>query len=256
MADDKPNNYVLGMNLDIAKEKPVMQSYEDWKVDPQPQKLRKVVDDLDPVINSAVRQYAGQKAPPTVLQRARLIAAKAVRSYDSTRGADIKTHVFNQMRSIQRMAPGISNPLSPPERFRRDQQEIDTSYKELEDVLGREPTDEEISEMTGLPVRRVIKVRTRMRARIPISAYEDKDDDDDSNYDIVGSKRDDFDDWLDAVYDELGPVDRLIMMYRTGYRGSEIYPNSVIAKKLNISPSAISQRASRIQSKLDSFYGR
>lgn len=229
--------------------------FEKWKADQSQSNLREVVRGLEPTIASAVRQYAGKDAPPTVQQRARILAARAVRSYDPTRGANLNTHVHNQLRRIQRMAPSISDPLAPNERFRRQQMEISSAMAHIEDTLGREPTDEEVAEATGLPAKRVTKVRNRMRARIPISVYEDASDDEDGAPDIIGSERTPYDEWIDAVYDDLGPVDRLIMMYRTGYRGADILDNNTIAQRLKLSPSAVSQRVRRIQSRLDSFHG-
>jgi DNA-directed RNA polymerase specialized sigma subunit len=231
-------------------------SYDAWQAEPSPQNMRTVITEMNPVIESAVKQYGGTRPSPTVYHRARILAADAVRSYNPKKGANLKTHIFNQLRRLQRMTPEIVDPLSPPERFRRQQMEIQNASTELEDILNREPTDEEISDLTDIPLNRVIKVRSRMRARIPLSAYEDASDDDDADVpDIVGDEYSDYDDWMDAVYSDLGPTDRLIMMYRTGYRGSDILTNEAIARKLKISPSAVSQRASRIQKKLDNFRG-
>lgn len=229
-------------------------AYEVWQKRQTPEDLREVVKRLDPVIQSAVSSYAGQKAPPTVRQRARLLAADAIQSFDPKRGAGLQTHVSNQLRALQRMAPQITDPFSPSEHFRRQQQEIRDAQDLLLEEMGRDPTDEEVADLTGLPRRRVTKVRSRMRARIPTSAYEESFDDDDEAEDIVTSKRTDFDDWIDAVYDDLGELDRLIMMHRTGYRNADTLSNQEIAERLNISPAAVSQRAKRIQRRLDEFY--
>lgn len=229
--------------------------YESWVKSQDPKTLRTVVEKLDPVIQSVTKQYGGRNPSPTLYHRARLIAADAVRSYDPKKGSSLKTHIANQLRRLQRMAPQITDPLSPPERFNAQQIEIKSATDELTDILGREPTDEEIADTTDIPLKRVIKVRTRMRARLPSSVYEESTDDDDEMADIVGSSYSPEDEWYDAVYSDLGPIDRLIMMHRTGYRGATVLPNSVIAQKLRLSPAAISQRASRIQNRLDQFHG-
>jgi len=228
--------------------------YEQWNAQQTPEQLREVIRKLDPVIGSAVSSYAGPKASPTIHQRAKLLAADAVRTYDPERGAGLNTHVYNQLRALQRMAPQVTDPLAPPERFRRQQQEITQANESFFDEMGREPTDEEIAEVTGIPPKRITKVRNRMRARIPISAYEESFDEDDEAADIVGSERTEYDDWVDAVYDDLGEIDRLIMMHRTGYRNADVLSNQEIAQKLDVSPAAVSQRVSRIQKRLDEFH--
>ncbi len=231
-------------------------SFDAWRKNQSPAGLRQVVKSLDPVIESAVTRYVGQSAPPTVKHRARLIAAKAVQTYDPSRGAALNTHVYTQLQGLQRMAPAIADPFTPPERFRRQQQDITAAATALQEELGRDPTDEEVAEVSGLPASRVTKVRSRMRARVPFSAYEgsfDEDGDSDAP-DIVASERTPYDEWVEAVYHDLGEIDKLILMHRTGYRNADRLSNQDIAYKLNLTPAAVSQRAARIQSRLDAFH--
>lgn len=229
-------------------------AFGQWKADPKPETLRRAVDDLDDVISSSLHRYVGPKSSPVLKQRARLLAAKALQTYDPEKGANVRTHVANQLRSLQRMAPGVIDPLPPPERFRRQQAEIRQAADVLSDRLGRDVTDEEIAELTQLPITRVSKVRNRMRARIPLSAYEETEEGDDESPELEASKRELYDDWTDAVYHDLGDLDRLIMMHRSGYRNADILSTQEIAERLGITPAAVSQRANRIQQKLDQFH--
>jgi len=150
------------------------------------------------------------------------------------------------------MAPDINDPLAPPERFRRQQAEIAKAEELLRDDLGREATDEELADITRLPIRRIAKVRARMRPRISSSRFDNVEDDDEAP-DLVGQEETDYDQWIDAVYHDLPPVDRLILQHRTGYRGADTLDNQELARRLNLTPAAVSQRAARIQKKLDSF---
>jgi len=229
--------------------------YGAWKKEPNPERLRDVISELSPTIDSAVNNYVGQNSSPTVRHRAKLIAADAINTFDPKRGAQLKTHVYNQLRALQRMAPQITDPFPAPERFRQHQNEIYKAHETLMSRFGREPTDEEISAVTKLPAARVTKVRNRARAKLPMSVYEEATNEDDSGYDVIGSEHTDEDDWRDAVYHDLGDVDKLIMMYRSGYRGAEVMDNNTIAHRLNLTPAAVSQRAKRIQAQLDEFNG-
>ncbi len=232
------------------------QAYTKWREKPTPERLRTVVTTLQPVINQAVAQYAGQNASPTVSQRARLLAAKAIQGWQPEGGANLKTHIFRQLQAIQRSAPSIVDPFSPSDRFRQNQNEIYNATNIAQTQLGREPTDEELSQATGLPLKRVIRVRTRMRARLPASTYEEPDEEHETKPDIVGSERTDADDWADAVYHDLGDRDKLIFMHRSGYRGADKLSNMQIAQQLGISPGLVSQRAAHIQGRLDELHGR
>jgi len=229
-------------------------SYGAWKDSQTPETMRTLVKDLAPTIDSAISAYAGNKASDTVRQRARLLAAKAVRGYDPKFGASLQTHVNRQLQELQRLAPQLSDPLPAPEKFRLHANMITNAARNMEDFLGREPTDEELAEDVGLPIKRVISVRSQQRARLPMSVFE-ADDDDEGGTDPVASSREPQDDWMDAVYHDLGEPDKLIFMHRTGYRGGQRLSNMDIAQKMGVSPAYVSQRARWIQQRLDEFNG-
>lgn len=228
--------------------------WDDWNKDKSPAKLKRIVDHFKPVIESAVTNYAGQKAPDTVRARAKLLAANAIKSYSPAKGANLKTFIRQHLQAVQRLAPRITDPLAPPDAFRRDLKAFQSAEAHLREELDRDPTDEELVDRSGLSLNRLNRVRNRAKPRVSQSQMEETTDDEDL-LDIVDSSRTEEDDWMDAVYHDLPPVDRLILQYRTGYRGAPVLSNSEIAMRLKLSPGAISQRAARIQAQLDSFNG-
>jgi DNA-directed RNA polymerase specialized sigma subunit len=222
---------------------------------PAPETLRQLVNSMGPTIDSALRAYTGSSESPIIRQRAKIIAAQAIKTYSPQSGANLRTHVYNQLQRMQRMAPVIAEPLAPPEKFRRQQTMVYRATETFKNEYGRDPTDEEVSELSGMRLKDVLRVRGRMRPRIPMSVYEESGDDDSDSPEVVASKADPFSVWQDAVYHDLGNVDKLVMQYRTGYRGAPQLDTNEIARRLNISPAAVSQRAKRIQMKLDSYNG-
>lgn len=233
---------------------PLNDSLASWHKSQAPQDLHKVIGHLQPTIDKALATYA-PNAGPIVADRARLLASQAVKTFDPTKGANLHTHVFRQLQAVQRLAPTITDPLVMPERLRRDRGQVAQHIREVEDNLGREASDEEVAELAELPVNRVTKVRRMLHANIPESALEDVDEDEGEGADIIAHQQTPMDDWHDAVYHDLGDIDRVIMQYRTGYRGYDILPNQEIARRLKVSPAAVTQRARRIQERLDEFNG-
>lgn len=209
-----------------------------------------VVDKLAPTINKAVRVYAPNVKSDIVNQRARILAAEAVKSYNPKMGANLQTHVIRQLQRLQQLAPKIVDPLPMPERFRREQMLVYQHSKDLEDILGREPTKEELMHAVKLPKARLNKILRLAHARIASSVYEDAQDDDDEGKDLL-SADDPEKVWREAVYHGLGDVDKYIFEHKLGYDGAKILDTNHMAMKLRMSPSAISQRASRIQQQLD-----
>ncbi len=232
---------------------PLDDSLASWSKSKSPEDLHRVVGHLQPTIDKAVTTYTSH-ASPIVAHRARLLAGQAVKTYDPSRGASLHTHVFRQLQQLQRVAPNITDPLVIPERLRRDRGRIAQHIREVEDNLGREASDEEVAELADLPANRVTKVRRMLHANIPASALDAIDEEGEEGDDIAAKSRSPMDDWQDAVYHDLGDIDRVIMQYRTGYRGYQQLPGIEIAKRLKLSPAAVSQRSKRIQDRLDEFH--
>jgi DNA-directed RNA polymerase specialized sigma subunit len=229
-------------------------SWKDWKASGEDrQKLRGIVDKLAPILESSAVQ--GGAVNPVLYGRAKLLAAKAVKGYDPGKGAKIKTHVAAQLRSLQRDAPSITEPFAPGQRYRRELADLHRTTLEFTDKFGRDPSDEELAEVTQIPLRKIIRLRSSARARIPMSVVEEADDDA-STPDVIGSTRTPYDDWAEAVYYGLGDVDKVIFVHRTGYRNGEKLDVAQISRRVGLSPEAVRKRAQRIQEQLDSFQPR
>ena len=57
--------------------------------------------------------------------------------------------------------------------------------------------------------------------------------------------------WNDFVYAGLSPSDQFIMQHTLGLYGNPKLPTGEIARRLRITPGAVSQKAARIQAQLD-----
>jgi DNA-directed RNA polymerase specialized sigma subunit len=228
----------------------IEQDWKVWKASGDPRKLRGIVNRLQPTI-TGVLSSAGIKNP-IITDRARLVAAKAAQSYDPTKGAKLQTYVSSQLRSVVRDAPKIQEPMVPGQKYRAESAELHTAKLRFTDTFGRDATDEELSELTNIPLRKVVRLQSSNRARIPMSMVEEADDDINAP-DVIGSTRTPYDDWVDAVYHGLGDVDRLVLMHKTGYRHAEPLDDEQLSKRVGLSVDAVQQRARRIQEQLDRF---
>ena len=229
----------------------VDQDWQTWKASGDPKKLRGLVSKLQPTI-AGVLSSAGIKSP-ILTDRANILAAQSMHSFDPTRGAKLRTYVSSQLRSLVRDAPKIQEPMVPGQKYRSEVAELHTAKTKFTDTFGRDATDEELSELTQIPLRKVIRLQSSNRARIPMSMVEEADEDANAP-DVIGSTRTPYDDWVDAIYYGLGDLDRLILMHRTGYRNAEVLDPQALAAKPGLSVDAVQQRARRIQEQLDRFH--
>lgn len=230
-------------------------TFQAWQKTRTPETNTKLLSTLQPVIDTAVSSYAGGNMSPTIKTRARLMALKAMDSYDPKKG-NVRTHLLSQLQGLRRLSAREQNIIAIPEQVGLDFQRLSESENELQDRLGRDPTDDELADHTNLSLRRIRKIRA-FHQPIPESATvvegEDENNDGGVASTVPGATRA-HDAWMDFVYGDLSPVDKLVMDMTLGRNGRRRASTQEIARRLNITPGAVSQRAAKIQAMLDKRY--
>jgi RNA polymerase primary sigma factor len=228
--------------------------YETWQKDKTPENNTKILQTLHPVIETAVSSYGGQ-ASPNLTSRAKLMALKALDTYDPSRG-NVRTHLLSQLQGLRRAAAQEQNIIPIPEQVGLDFQRLQSSENELRDSLSRDPSDDELADATGLSTRRIRKIRAFHQ---PIAAGTTINETADAamSGDIASSipnQHQSADAWMEFVYGDLTPTDKLIMDMTLGRNGRRRASTQDIARRLNITSGAVSQRAAKIQTLLDKRY--
>ena len=77
-----------------------MVEYDEWVNDPSPDNMAKLVDTLKPTINSEVQRYKGPR--PLLRARGKGLTIKAIRSYDPSRGAQLRSWVVTNLQPLTR----------------------------------------------------------------------------------------------------------------------------------------------------------
>lgn len=231
--------------------------YPEWQKNQTPEMNTKVLGAVQPIIDTAISSYAAAGASPTIKSRARLMALKALNTYDPKKG-NVKTHLLSQLQSLRRLSAKEQNIISLPEQAGLDFQRLSAAENELRDALSRDPSDDELADMTGLSTRRIKKIRSFQQ---PVSegmtAARSAMSEDNANTDVASTLPNytkQTDAWLNFVYDDLTPTDKLIMDMTLGRNGRRRASTQDIARRLNITPGAVSQRAAKIQAMIDTRY--
>jgi DNA-directed RNA polymerase specialized sigma subunit len=118
----------------------------------------------------------------------------------------------------------------------------------LESELGREPTIDELADRTGISPARIEKINKYRNVQSESSMLTEKGDT------LFERKKDPHKIWAEYVYHDLDPVDKKIYEWSTGYGGNETYKKGEIARRLNMSAPAVSQRINKIIAKLEEGY--
>lgn len=225
--------------------------YEKWKTAADPDSTAEILRALKPSIDQGIRLFVGQTNPsPNLQSRARQTALQALGTYQPEKGS-LRTHITNAMQGMRRVNRNEQNPVTVPDRAWLDHARLEHASAELEFRLGRPPTDAELADRSGLSMRRIGRIRTVVLPAIPTSRFERPDDEDAAGFQPAVTGAADHSVLHAAVYDELDPVGQKIFEWSLGYNGNRTLPNSVIARKLGISPSAVTQRKERIQRRMD-----
>lgn len=230
--------------------------YPQWQQNATPETNTKLLGTLQPIIDTAVNSYAGASASPTLRNKARLMALKAMHTYDPQRGT-VKTHLLSQLQSLRRAAAQEQNIISIPEQAGLDFQRLSAAENELRDQLSRDPSDDEIADYTGLSTRRIKKIRGFNQPVAEGTTIANIGSEESANTDIASTLPNytkATDAWLNFVYDDLSPTDKLIMDMTLGRNGRRRTSTQDIARRLNITPGAVSQRAAKIQGMIDERY--
>lgn len=228
--------------------------FEAYAADPSPRNAGALLRTVDPLVRLGVRTYGGGNSP-LAYSRARKIALDALGGYDP-RKASLKTHLMSHMRGLQRYRSQLNQPLSVPEQVMLEHQRVYNAGRELEDELGRTPSDAELSDRAGVSMKRLGYVR-QYRPAVTEGQFHNltagKDEGMESAFDPAVVRRDPALEAAEFVYHDLDPVDQVILERSMGMHGSSRASQKDIAKALGMSPSAVTQRAQRIQMQLDAL---
>ena len=228
-------------------------TFNEWRANQNPQTNTKLLKTIQPVIDTALSSYVGNTQTAAMRSKAKLMALKAMNTFDPKMG-NVRTHLLSQLQSLRRAAAQEQNIISIPEQVGLDYQKLTEAENELRDQLSRDPSDDEIADHTGLSTRRIGKIRSFHQPLAEGSTVMDTGDDYTDSGGIASNipgQNTAHDAWLGFVYGDLSTTDKLIMDMSLGRNGRKKLSTQEIARKLNITPGAVSQRAAKIQTLLN-----
>jgi len=224
--------------------------YINYKTYPSPTTTGQLLRAVDPVIQSGMKAYAGKNSNKILKSSAKKIALQAFSSYDPTQGT-LKNHLLTNLQGLQRQAAKQTQMIHVPERVALEKQTLDQVEREMRDELSREPSSLEIADRTGLSLKRQKYIRGyapgfAQGQFAAMTAGEEGDGVDPAvvQANPIVAK-------AELIYHDLDPVNQTILEYGFGMHGRQRLPVGQIARKLNITPGAISQRSAKIQAMLD-----
>jgi len=217
-----------------------------WQTSQDPVDYEPIMKALAPTVSSALTSFGGGNQKFKV--RAHVLAQEAVRSFDPSKGAALPTHVYNNLQTLQREADKRLYAIHVPERTLLDAGRVRRFSAEWMDAHDTEPSIQAIAEGLSINPNRVQAALFGRRETKESKAMSDHGDL------AATSARSPEDLWADVVYFDLDETNKKVFEWVTGYRGAPMIPKTEIARKLKITPAAVSSRLNTIKSKLDALH--
>lgn len=236
------NSVTIEEDKDVSSLTP----YEKWQLFKDGDSLYEVTKSLRPTIDSVVASLGGT-GNPQIAAKARVVAAKAIQSYDPDAGATLPTWVSQQLRQLTRDIRKSNNLVHVPDGVQLDAYALYRAEREFEDEHGREPTVEELADISHIPVKRIKDVRTKMRPVVSDAGTESED-----GASLLSMDNSDYtQDALDYVYNESDRNDKKLLEYTVGYGGAPVLDTKQIMEKLKLTPVQLSRRKARLSMRIN-----
>lgn len=209
-----------------------------------------ILRQLKPTIDSALKSFASGQQDALRIQAAKLTLS-SLTSYDPSKNVQPSTFVFNNLQRLSRLRRQRQNIIHIPQDAAYKYNIIRQKSVQLQDQLGRQPTSQELADSLGMSQTKIQKILGKsvniINDSSAVSAI--------TGQSTFAKKNTTDSDYIDYTYRSLGPIQQKIMQWSLGLKGRPILSNIQIAKKLNISPGAVSQRRLKINDTLAQVKG-
>lgn len=232
----------------IAKA-PVNSLIADWQKTQKPELTDELLRRMKPTISAAMSSYAPGMERQLAVKAANL-TLDALKTFDPSKGASPNTHVFHTLKRLSRYGIEASNIIPQSEGVIADRKKLEEASNRFIDLHDREPSLAELADATGFSKKKIDKLMS-VNSVINESATlaEDSQKDTFASSDLTDK------DYFDYVYASVGPIDQKIMDWTSGLGAGKQLSNNDIAKKLNMTAAAVSQRKAKIQKMLSDIRG-
>lgn len=194
--------------------------------------LNEVVDSLKPVINYTLSSMNSLN-DPVLRSEAKFLAADSILQYDPSYGAGLPTFLTSRLRKLHRRKREIKSSVKVSDRYMMDNYALQKAERDYLDKHGEEPDLLQLSDFSGIPVKKINKLRAMSFGQSGEGAFG-------GDYNTITT--DHMDEAADYVYMSADHKDRAIMEHLLGYANSKQLTPAQLADKLGISQSQVSRR--------------
>lgn len=220
-----------------------MALWEQYREAKSPAARTELLKRFEPLIHSQVQKWDGIVPRDVLNNEAKVLTAKAIDSYDPSKGAALGTHVTNNLAPLSRTVYTYQNTARLPENITLRMQSYEAARDHLVSTLGREPTTDELRDELGWTANEINRIQQYNRKDLVESGgavsgdfYATNDDDEDAE--------------LAAIYFSLMPEEKKLFEDMTGYNGAQKLSTQQILTKHNLTQAQLSYKKSLLTRKI------
>lgn len=234
--------------MDITKQKDRL-LWNKYQASKSPFDRDQLLKHLEPLIQKQVNKWSGNIPQNTLLTQARMLAAKALDSYDPDRGTALSTHVVNHLAPLSRTVYTYQNVGRIPENITLRLSSFNAAKDHLTTTLGRDPTTDELHQELGWDVNELNRVQNYVRKDLVESVGGLNDA-------FYGGNTSTEDDILASLFFSLTPQEKTLFEHTTGYNGKPILSNPELVKVTGLSQAQLSYQKTLLKNKIKQLQTR
>jgi len=219
------------------------QTYQKSK---SPQDKQFLLNRMDPLIQSQISKFKGVVPDEVLTNQAKVLASKALDTYNPDKGTALGTHVVNNIAPISRTIYTHQNTARLPENLTLKMRSYQNAEEELTSRLGREPTTDELQDELGWTGTEINRIKQYNRKDLVESAGE-------VSGDFFHSDDVDEDSELAAIFYSLTPNEKGLFEDLTGYNGARKLSTPEILEKHGLTQAQLSYKKTLLTRKIDNI---
>ena len=204
-----------------------------WRRQPSSRLSHEITTALSDDVDRAIRA-AGSEPGPLTRAEGKMLIVGALNNYQPTKGATFRTWANQHLAQLPRQLRASRFATRVPEMRARESVRLQDTIRQIEAETGFEPPDAVLADRLGMSLKRIANLRKYGRTE---QLDDEQNTPEPQDRELIHA----------MVYYSLPPRDQFIFERMTGFNGVRALPAHEIARRLKVTPAAVSQRMARIQ---------
>jgi len=216
-----------------------LELWKNWKRTQSDRDLQLLLDQLRPIILREVNKWAGGMSRSLLEAEGKRLTVEAIKAYDPKQGAALSTFVAGRLPKLSRLVYSTQSSARLPETKVLYFNAYNTAKTELQDLHGRDPTSDELSDRLGWSKKKLSTFQRQALRKEFVESEEHADAEEAEDH------------LVDYIYHDLTPLQKQIFEHSTGYLGKSKLSGAQMQKKLSITQGQLSYQKALIVSAVE-----